>query len=444
MIGAYTITLAVIRDFMRIRNVEIRPAADRSVFLLAGKNMQGKTSVLRAFAAALGGADAEPVDAVRHGAESAELLLHLTSGESELVVHKVIHKDGGSKLEVRDKNGAIKAPQGVLDKLIGLRFLDPLGFLKEKPKQQRALLLRLIDKENRLPGLEEKRETHYTKRRDVGRDRDKAEGEVARLPDVEAAAPIDIEKLVAESRTFAEKQREGDALGVQRDNRTREANAAGLALQAAQDKRTALLAQLAAIDQTLPQLEREVGEKAAAAEIAEARVKAAAKAWQSSAPRREQIDGDLARAKEHNQEVAAVVAARARRVVAVAEHAQLAARYEELTGWIDKIDQRKAAMLAAAKLPVDGLGVSADGLTLLGVPFEQASGAEQLRVALALAIASAPGLNDVWVRDASLLDEESLKLVKEMADTFGKHVWLEIVGTSVDGAIIMQDGMVVE
>jgi hypothetical protein len=101
---------------------------------------------------------------------------------------------------------------------------------------------------------------------------------------------------------------------------------------------------------------------------------------------------------------------------------KLAKERDDLTKVIETIDARKAEILGAAKLPVDGLSIDDEGITLNSVPFAQASGAERLRVALGLAIAASPELGDVWIRDGALLDEESLELVAKHAAAAKKRV----------------------
>jgi hypothetical protein len=49
----------------------------------------------------------------------------------------------------------------------------------------------------------------------------------------------------------------------------------------------------------------------------------------------------------------------------------------------------------------------------------------------------------VWVRDAALLDEESLELVATQAAAAEKRVWLERVGARDPGVIVIHDGEVV-
>src|SRR5690606_37375413 len=98
-----------------------------------------------------------------------------------------------------------------------------------------------------------------------------------------------------------------------------------------------------------------------------------------------------------------------------AEVARLQAEADAKTTAIASIDARKAALLAAAQMPVAELGVADDGLTLGGVPFGQASQAERLRCSLAIAMRQSPRLRDIWVRDGALLDDDGIELVRQMA-----------------------------
>ena len=89
-----------------------------------------------------------------------------------------------------------------------------------------------------------------------------------------------------------------------------------------------------------------------------------------------------------------------------------------------------------------GLTLGDDGPMLDGVPLEQASGAQKLRVSVALGIAMNPRLKVLLVRDASLLDEDSLALVAEMAAAADAQVWLERVGDGDPAAVVIDDGQV--
>lgn len=443
------ITAARITNFKRIEDVSITPGADRTLILIGGKNRQGKSSTLDALTAAFGGKKAQPVDPVRHGADEAEINIELDGGE--LTVKRVIQPGGESVLEVRDRMGAVKAPQAVLDKLIGSRFLDPLAFLQLPSKEQRAQLMKMIDGADRIAGLNEKRERAFTKRTEVGRDLTRAEGEIARLPHVEVSSTIDVAALTAEAKQIDEKRRAVDAASHAVSIRQRQTADAAAAMSRNEDAVTALQNQIAALQ---AQLERAAAKRAdlnatveacrAEERVAQTKLDKTRASVDESNQRRDEIDAELARAGEHNRKAIQAEAHMKRRAEAGETVEKLAKERDELTKVIETIDNRKAEILGAAKLPVDGLSVDDEGITLSGVPFAQASGAEKLRVALALAIAASPGLADVWIRDGALLDDESLALVKAHAKSTGNCVWIERVGTADDDVIVIADGKVVD
>lgn len=433
------ITAASIQNFKRIKSVEIVPQADRSIVLIGGKNAQGKSSVLDALTVAFGGKRAQPPDPVRHGADAAEVLVELDDG---MTIRRRIDVDGSSTLEVRDAQGAIRSPQTMLDKLVGARFLDPLAFLQLPAKEQRATLMKLIPGAERIDGLNEKRDRAFTRRTEIGRDRTKAEGELARLPAIEVGTAIDVAERTAELKALAEKQRDADALVAKYERARGHTEGRRAAVQAAQQRVKELEEQLAAAERVLKQEVAWLGEAGDAESMAKLHADKAVEQLATFAPRREQLEAELARAGEHNRQVFEAEAQMKRRAEADAAVKKLAEQYDELTKVIAEIDRRKAEILGAATLPVEGLAVVDDGIELNGVPFAQASGAERLRVALALAIAASPALHDVWIRDGALLDEEHLELVAKQAAAAGKRVWIERVGTRDPGVIVIQDGQV--
>jgi len=441
---SYRITALQVTDYKRLRTVAIAPAADRSLVLIGGKNAQGKSSILDALTAAFGGKRSQAADPVRHGEKEAAIFVELDGGK--LTIDRTIAPDGSTTLEVRDEEGAVRSPQAVLDKLVGARFLDPLAWLQLSAKDQRAALMKLIPGAERIDGLNEKRVRAFDRRTEIGRDLAKARGELERLPPTTPAdrlVELDVAQLNEEARALAEQQRAGDALGVQRDSRVRGTEEAVRARVANAHAIERLESELADLRGKSEAFDAEVRRCEAIAAEAVARVEAAAKAWGAGAARRAQLDADLKRAGDHNRAVASAAAANVRRADVEVATAKLGAEVEDLTKVIATIDLRKAGILEAAKLPVEGLKVVDDGVELGGVPFAQASGAERLRVALALAIAASPGLHDVWIRDGALLDQESLEQVAQHAAAAGKRCWIERVGTADAGVIVIQDGQVV-
>jgi len=106
------------------------------------------------------------------------------------------------------------------------------------------------------------------------------------------------------------------------------------------------------------------------------------------------------------------------------------------------LDKTKAAALAKAKFPVDGLGFDDSGVTYQNVPFDQASSAEQIRVSLGMAIALNPKLRVIRILDGSLLDDDNLKMISDAAAEHDFQVWIERVGDNGSVGIVIEDGQV--
>lgn len=435
------ITAARATNFKRVRDVEVKPDADRILILIGGKNAQGKSSLLDALTVAFGGKRAAPADPVRHG--TSECVIDVELDEGELTIHRTIDGETGeSKLEVREKGSVIRSPQARLDKLVGARFLDPIAFLQLAAAEQRAQLLAMFDRDGTIAKLEEHRERIYMKRTEVGRELKKAEGEFARLKVVEVGQSIDVGALNEELRALTEIQQQGQK--------------AELALQAAEHRRAQckskcdgtagevadLRKRLASAEERYAAEHEQLDKASNDLHAARQAVQGALTTWSEVKPRRTEIDAELARAGEHNRAVYTAEATNARRMQAAEVVKQLETQYEQQTAAVEKIELQKTALLAKAAFPVDGLGISSDGITLNSVPFAQASAAERLRVALALAMAASPGLDDVWIRDGALLDDDSLQLIADQAAKAGKRCWVERVGDRDPGAIVIQDGSV--
>jgi len=122
------------------------------------------------------------------------------------------------------------------------------------------------------------------------------------------------------------------------------------------------------------------------------------------------------------------------------DHARMTS--DEFSTNIARRTKQRNDAIAAAKMPVEGLGFGDGEVTYNGHPFAQASGAEQLRVSVAIAMAGNPKLRVLRIKDGSLLDSKSLALLEEMADLNDFQVWIESVDESGTVGIVMEDGAV--
>jgi ABC-type polar amino acid transport system ATPase subunit len=120
---------------------------------------------------------------------------------------------------------------------------------------------------------------------------------------------------------------------------------------------------------------------------------------------------------------------------------ELQASSEAMTKQIDAFEREKRKKLDNAAYPVPGLGLDEDrNVTWEGLPFEQASTSQQLRVSVAIGLALNKKLPILLIRQGSDLDPESLAQVAKMAADAKAQVWLETSRTDAPASVIMEDG----
>lgn len=393
-------------NYKRLKAVEITP--DGNVVTIGGKNGAGKSSVLDSITAALGGVSKKDTPKpIRDGEDNAEIVLET----DELTVTRRFTKSG-STLTVTTPDGA-KFPKGQakLDDLIGKLSLDPLAFTQMDDKKQLETLLGLVDLPFDPQELEQQRKDLYDQRAEVGR-QGKAIGEVE----------VD-ETLPTEEQSAGELiKRIQDVQNAQRDR-----DEFDRGIQLAEEKVKSITDQIA-------QLKAELADW-------ESRLKARLKE-RDSLPAVEDtaaIEEQLANVEESNAAIRANNDARRRK----ADQDRLRDEYEKFTDALKELDKTKADGLAKADMPVPGLGFEADGVTFEDIPFKQTNTASQIRVSFAMAMALNPKLRVIRIAEGSLLDEDNLKLVADMADENDFQVWIESVGQGDGTGIIIEDGEVV-
>lgn len=411
----------------RLRAVSITP--DGAVVRIQGANGAGKSSVLDAIAYALGGEKLCPAKPIRRGATKARVLVEL---DEDLVVERR-WSEGGSRLEVRTKNGLKHpSPQRLLDSLVGRLSFDPLEFLRLAPKNQAETLRALSGVD--LSAFDEGRRLAYEKRTGWNRQVAQVKARLATMPEVDAP-----DVLLHSADLLAEHERRQKEIEANAKKKTR--------LSTAQDDLRAmtkravntadaledLRAQVAETEKRLEDQTAEIGRMALEERGLAAEVEALVDPDMAEIPARLRVleeTNDRVRAKKARADVEA-------------ELVKAETNSEELGKAIDLFDAQKAEVLAAAQFPVAGLGFTEDGVTLQGLPLEQASSAEQLRVSLAMSIALNPKLRVMLIRDGSLLDETSLAAVAKMAEETDCQVWLEMVAPGATSGIVIEDGAVV-
>lgn len=397
----------------RLKAVSIDP--DPTMQVVGGRNAQGKTSVLDAIWLALGGGKAAKGTSrpIRDGEKKATVTLDL----GDLTVTRT-WTPSGSQLRVESADGArYPSPQAILDRLVGGLSFDPLAFTRLPAREQRDALLDLVHLPVDVDALDRERAALYEQRTALGR-------EAKALGDTPVDESLPVEEVSTPALLAALEE-------AQEHNRVRQ-DAATDVLTCQEGVQQAVR-EVKDLTARLADAKKDLADSGAALNRAEARLAALAPE-QDTTSLREQI----AEADERNRAIRANNEARSR----AARVDRMREEYRHLTDQITGIDEVKATALADAEFPVDGLGFDADGVTYQGIPFSQASSAEQIRVSVAMAMALNPELRVLRIMDGSLLDEEAMAAIREQVASADFQCWVERVGDADEGAVVIEDGEV--
>lgn len=426
-------------NFMRLRAVSITPSGN--VVELTGENAQGKTSILDAIWAAMVGRDTIPAKPIRTGEEHAKITLRLgDGGKTDLKVTRTFNlQDDGTattSVKVEDGEGATKSsPQKLLDTLIGQLSFDPLAFARMTAKGQYEALKPLVTGAD-LDKLEEDAAKAFNDRTAVNRRAKEIKAQINNLvlPQEPEGEPAD---LAALEEQFANAGDANAKLASRRQAREqmkidlqRARGEHGLLIQ----EKNRLLAQIEDITKSAAQFEASANDLEA--ELADA------------PPLPEPVDltdlrHKIAKARDAAEERRKAADARKRLDDLNADAQAQEAEAKRLTAAIEAAAESKAKAVASAKLPHPGLDFGPDGITLNGEPFAQASDAERLRASVAIAAAMNPTLRVIRVREGSLLDKKSWKLLADMAKERKLQVWVETIESNRPTAFVIEDGSVV-
>lgn len=407
------------QNIKRLKAVSITPEGNTVV--ISGRNGQGKSSVLDAIAMALGGKALCPDMPIRHGQKGAKVSVQL-DGDRPMLVTRTFASDGGSTLTVTSADGKMKyaSPQKLLDDLTGKLMFDPLAFTRMRPLEQLALLKDLVGLD--LSDLDERRGALYGERTIAGRDVAGRQSQLDAMPDYPEAPAVEV--------SVADLAGELEAANAQ--NRER---------QDAEDEALVLCRQIADREMKIDKGRAEIAEEEKTIVVLRDRAKEADDAVAAI----EVIDTDPIRQRINDaDETNRKVRENAAKAAAQANFDRAKEAYADLTDQIEGIDQERASLLAAAKFPVAGLGFTADGVTLNGLPFAQVSSSEQLKVSVAICLASHPALGHVPIYDGSLLDAESLNQLKAMVKDANALMWIERVEDGAPCSVVIEDGSVVQ
>lgn len=412
----YRVVRLQAENIKRIEAVDITPEGD--LVIVAGKNGHGKTSVLDSIMYALGGKDVIAAEPVRRGAAKAEVTIDC--GEF-VATRKFTQK--GQQLILKSKSGQpIEQPQTFLDSIIGKLSFDPLAFAQMKPKDRLNALLSLTDGlDEKLAEIEQRRAKLFEDRKEWNITVRNLTGQLSEMQ----APGQDWPEGEVNPQVYIDKR--NGLQDVIRQNDEKRAK-----LQRAKDAEITLAQRVESLRRQLVEAEEQLSEQTAYVKQQTASITFLAD------PDLSKVDQELAQVIEANK----LAVKRRQYEQAVTRRNTAAAKAEVFTNDIEQCDHEKAALLESANLPIPGLGFSDGDVLFNGMLFDQLSDAEKLKVSLAMAMAANPSMRVVRITNGSLLDEDSLAVVRNLAVENDYQVWIECVGNRDDATVIIENGKV--
>ena len=393
-----------IENVKRIRAVSLTPK-ESGLTIIGGKNGQGKTSVLDAIAWALGGERYRPSNPKRDGSViPPRLRVELSNG---LVVER---RGASSALTVTDATGK-RSGQSLLNAFVSQLALDLPKFMQAPPREKAEILLKIIGVGDQLNVLEREEKDKYAQRTAIGRIAEQKKAYADGLPKYDGVPdePLQAIDLI---------RRQQEILLKNAENAKLRRNAEILA----QEKQR--------LEEKLDDLKnqyREICTRLSAAE-------------ESAASLEDEPTDELERAIEEIEETNRRVRANLDREHAEEDAEEYARRYNALSTEINELRAKRRDLLSGAKLPLPELSVSDGELTFRGQKWDCLSGAEQLRVASAIARAYQPECGFVLLDKLEQLDGDTLEEFGAWAQENGLQIIATRVGSEDGCTIVIEDG----
>ena len=423
-----------LHNVMNVRDVDFNLEGEH-LYLVGGKNNQGKSSALRGFVMALCGKRGcdYPDVPLRNGENEGSIRVEI-EGNDELHSDNLVimreferHPRGGvkEKLRILDSEGdESPEPQTLLNRLYKSKGFDPLDFERMAPKMKAAVFRDML-------GLNFEESDKKINRLMEERKREKKElDEVkALLDNTSRFSDVPSEEVSVSDPMEEFKRREK----VNQDNNEVRSIVEDCKYQAGRctSKIESLKAQLKSAEEE---------EKKAKEALKEIEAKAASLVDLNCGEIRQQIadSEDVNRKVRDNKKWDALSAAKSEKVAAV----------NLLTNQIEDERNEQKSKLENADWPVDGLGLDSSGVLYNGLPFEQAAKSIRIRTSVRMGMALNPDLRVLVCQDGNDLDTESLEELQGFLEENDFQMLLEVVTRNEEDearcSVVLEDGAIKE
>jgi len=414
-------------NIKKIQAIEIDTHGNNVI--LSGPNGSGKTSTMDAIWGALqyASANKQIKEPIREGQDSAIAVVEL---DDYIVTRK--WSEGGSTITVTDREGNKQSsPQTILDNIIGNLSFDPLEFSKMSSKSQSGILVELTGITEQTRPLEKRYKQLFDERTGLNRVIKDLIAQGKKLTKPADTCP-DQEVSVSELNANLEAYRGYEDIIKKHNERI--ILTQNIMAQTAKDI-SMLEDQIASLESQLNQVK--TSNTAAAAKLSMLRSEPMP-IWTGDGP--VEIREKILSAEIVNKQVRD----KKQFLATKAEYDAKIAEKSDLEIEMHGIEVQRRELIYSAQYPLEGLALNPEDLTVTfkGRPWTDLSSGEKLKISTAMAMSLNPTLKVIFLRDASLLDRDSLAMIYELAAEKDYQVWAEIVESTDPTALQFIDGVI--
>jgi DNA repair exonuclease SbcCD ATPase subunit len=409
-------------NFKRIEMFELYPNENTNI--IAGKNGEGKSSVLDSITWGIGGKKSieNTPEPIRQGAEKAEINIELDN----LIIRRVI-TPSGDRVEVIGRDGTkFSSPQKVLDELYSSISFDPLKFKDMDSKKQVRVLFDAISPDIKYDDLEIQKKQFADERTDINRELKRLKAAIEKLPEFNETDLqmnyVSGTELIGKISSLSESLRLKDE---------------------AEKKYKSAVDEYKQIQNQILQLQEK------AEQIKESGKKHKEEYEKISLP--EDVNAEMQHLKTDLGNIEQLQL-KYNKVQEFKElHKDITEKsksYDKLSVSIQEIEDKKINILKSAlenkTVPIKGLSFNDETLMVNNIPYVQLSTSEKLKIAFVISCVINPQLKVILIRDGSLMDSDNLEMLKKVAKHFGVQVWIEMVDDTGKVGVIIEDGKIKE
>lgn len=423
-----------VENLKKIKSAEIKLDKKDNMILVCGNNAQGKSSMLDGISYIFAGKKAQCQKPIREGEKKAIAEVVVSDGDKKFTIKRTFTEKGGTLSITTDDGASFSSPQTFVDSMYEKNTVDPLAFANEKPENQKKILQDLVG--INFDDLDEKYNELYSERTFINREVKNQKSIVDSLSSLEEVEYVSISELSNEMSRMTEMNQKRYNLEKKNEEVSRFIHNSKERIVDKKNQIEKLKSEIEEIEHHISDAVKEQDKNAK--EIAET-------------PHCDlsEVKKQISEAEETNRKHEKWK----EKVQAEKSLEQKQKESQSLTDRLEAISEEKQKALDNAQFPIEGLSFDVNGIVYNGLPLDQASDAERLRVCLSIGLAlnkkeqetNNKRLNLLMIRQGSLLDEKSLSIVDELATKFDAQVFVEIVGEEKKGKcqIIFRDGEIV-